>query len=425
MYRLLHHENGPIAFSLDDGDSVTNRFTVVLGPNGRGKSQLLRSIAENYRNGEASEDSSSPFEAESRLEGGPSCLLVVSNMVMDVFTNTTQNRGRYRYLGLRQASNNSSTGSLRDATVGAMLECFGDPRRVGLLNPVLAAMHVKQCSVTITRTKKRSQRELKTFEVLQRFVTSLERASERRRATSIDALEAELRDLSDIASSQSVSHNLDSEELGRFWHICARFDFSPTDLVRLMRRFDGTDISIRLHFDERLVHIDDLSAGQLLFLSTFARVAANVEPHSLIVVDEPETGLHPNWQSAWIPLMRETLPAALGCHIFLATHSPYIVSDADDVLVPGEKWGTFVPFDEPFRGRSVENILYRVFSARIAGNLMVERDLTVLAQFISHQDEIRSDKAKVRDAISRLEEFSGQDTEHINSIIQQATRLML
>jgi ABC-type Mn2+/Zn2+ transport system ATPase subunit len=422
LYRLLSHDDGILQFSLSPTQNENNRFTAILGPNGTGKSQLLRSIAETYRGEGARVELVDHHDHKLTRIQRPRRLLVLSNMVMDVFTNTTKDRASYRYLGLRQASNNSSTGSLRDATAGSILECFADMSRRLLLEPVLEQMGVSACLVSFVKSRKRPSQVSDAKEIFEKFFDRNDITDRRSSFPSNDELAQELSGfLATIANDERV-YAFDSLEMGHFWDMCERFAVAPAELMRLLRRYDGLELRLHLDILGRLVELDALSAGQLLFLSTFARIAANVVPNSLVIVDEPETGLHPNWQSSWIPLMRNTIPTSYGCHIFVASHSPYIVSDADDVLIPEGRWGAFVQFDEPYKGRSVENILYRVFHARVAGNLMVEKDLTALMAFISESEPSASSKSTARLALNRIQELSGEDTQNINAIIAQATR---
>ncbi|WP_334122361.1 ATP-binding protein [Glutamicibacter sp.] len=423
MYRLLHHQDHPLRFRLDLDEAEGNRFTVVLGPNGTGKSQLLRSIAESHRDRSAKSEihSLDPF-TDTYTGNAPSTLLVLSNMVTDVFVNTSRRRDSYRYLGLRQASNNTSTGALRDVTSAAILQCFMHTDGSNQLRPVLDAIGGEQFVVSFERPRARRKLTQGESEVVNKFLAGLELSDHRSHYASGEALLMELRDLDASVPRGSEMFDFDAPELVSFWNIAARFQLEAMDMIRILRRLGFANVRVHVQVGNRTVDLDTLSTGQLLLLSTFARVAAHVSPNSLVVIDEPEAGLHPNWQSAWIPLMRATIPTEYGCHLFIATHSPYLVSDADDVLVPGEEWGKFVQFEEPYQGRSVENILYRVFGARIAGNLMVEDDLRTLVQFISRDSPVPSvtQLERAEGALQRLRGMQGEDTEDLNLIIAQA-----
>lgn len=426
MYRLDHHQDESLRFKLDSDSTKGHRFTVVLGPNGTGKSQLLRSIAEKYRVGSAKSEEQALDPADTRPEDRPSRLLVLSNLVTDVFVNTSKRQDAYRYLGLRQASNNTSTGALRDVTSAAILECFKFSDETHRLGPVLDALGGDQFFAGFERTRARSKAAQDEFKLVSRFIDGLELDDSRSHYASSEALLNELRHFDASIPRTSKVFDFDAPELAFFWSISARFQLEPLDLIRLLRRLGFANVRIHLRLGDRDVDLDALSTGQLLLLSTFARVAANAAPRSLVIIDEPEAGLHPNWQSAWIPLMRATIPAEYGCHLFIATHSPYLVSDADDVLVPGEEWGTFVPFNEPYQGRSVENILYRVFGARVAGNLMVENDLRTLVQLISHGSVLPSSDQleQAAGALRRLRGMQGEDTQDLNLIIAQAEKVL-
>lgn len=421
MYRLLHHEDESLRFALDSHATKGHRFTVVLGPNGTGKSQLLRSIAEMHRVGSAK--SNAP--ADTRSEEPPSALLVLSNMVTDVFVNTSKRRDSYRYLGLRQASNNTSTGALRDATSAAILECFrisDDKHRLG---PVLDVLGGKRFFASFERPRAHPKRD-GASELVRKFIDNLELDESRSHHTPDEALLTALREFDASTHRSRGVFDLDAQDLELFWDISRRFKLEAMDLIRLLRRLGLANVRIHAGLGDRIVDLETLSTGQLLLLSTFARVAAHVGPRSLVIIDEPEAGLHPNWQSAWIPLMRSTIPAEYGCHFFIATHSPYLVSDADDVLVPGEDWGTFVQFDEPYQGRSIENILYRVFGARVAGNLLVESDLRTLVKLISRDSPAPSPDqlSEAIDALRRLRGIRGEDTTDLNRIIDQAEKIL-
>lgn len=437
MYRLLQHQDESLRFKLDSSEYEGNRFTVVLGPNGTGKSQLLRSIAEINRASSAKSKEHVVDPAGPHSAYAMSALLVLSNMVSDVFVNTSKRRDSYRYLGLRQASNNTSTGSLRDVTGASILECFKLPDGMRRLWPVMTTLGGNRFGVTFNRNSSRTKISSNETALVSKFLNNLELDYDRSHYMSAEALFTELRDFNSSIPNGGELFDLDAPEMALFWSILARFQLEALDLIRLLRQLRYIEVRVHILLGTGFVDLDTLSTGQLLLLSTFARVAAHIKPGSLVIIDEPEAGLHPNWQSEWIPLMRATIPPEYGCHLFIATHSPYLVSDADDVLVPGKEWGTFVQFDEPYQGRSVENILYRVFGARVSGNLMVEDDLRTLVQLISRSaieptpDQLEEETEdaphqlrKARSALHRLRRMQGQDTENINRIIAQASEVL-
>ncbi|UUZ49591.1 AAA family ATPase [Massilia sp. B-10] len=80
--------------------------------------------------------------------------------------------------------------------------------------------------------------------------------------------------------------------------------------------------------DDRLV---PLSSGQLSFLRLAAQLSYNVVGGSLVLIDEPETHLHPQLISQFMAMLDSILSATDSVAI-VATHSPYVVRE-----VPAEQ----------------------------------------------------------------------------------------
>lgn len=72
---------------------------------------------------------------------------------------------------------------------------------------------------------------------------------------------------------------------------------------------------------------EEMSSGEFAMLSMVLSVstAAN-DAHTLVLLDEPELSLHPNWQMSFIDNMDRALRHQ-ACHLLIATHSHMLVSD--------------------------------------------------------------------------------------------------
>lgn len=75
-----------------------------------------------------------------------------------------------------------------------------------------------------------------------------------------------------------------------------------------------------------LIADSDLSSGQWHLLSSMLGLALSMEDDSLILIDEPENSLHPEWQRSYIDLLNRVLSHWRGWHAIVATHSPLIAS---------------------------------------------------------------------------------------------------
>lgn len=69
-----------------------------------------------------------------------------------------------------------------------------------------------------------------------------------------------------------------------------------------------------------------LSSGELVMLQFAAQAIASIETGSLLLLDEPETHLHPNFVSDFMDLLQELLKQTRSIAI-IATHSAYIVRE--------------------------------------------------------------------------------------------------
>lgn len=84
----------------------------------------------------------------------------------------------------------------------------------------------------------------------------------------------------------------------------------------------------RAHFskEKEILAYSDLSSGELAVLSLILGLSSELENNSIICIDEPELNLHPEWQEKIIQLIELVANFYYGCHFFIATHSPQLVS---------------------------------------------------------------------------------------------------
>ena len=395
MNATLDFQRGRFNFTLARRNSLETHYTVIIGPNGVGKSRLLGSIAES---------------ADDAFDGRWSRVLAVSNLVSDPFKRSDSTEHDYRYLGVRTGNANStSTGSLAAITIDSILQSYREGWRLDAVREAMTAagldgFHVKEPSKE-SRASSPSKRAYSGASAnMREEINYLQAAAEGHIPTSTEPLEWAV--FLDRMQRQGADFGLSARQaLDLTWrHVTPRPDLTFTTGDRVM--------------DAR-----DLSVGQLLLVSMIARIAANVSEGALVLVDEPETGLHPTWQSEVIPLIGLAAPRRLAAEIFVATHSPHVVADADTVLIPGPTWGGFVEYPDEIEGRSIENLLYRVFRARVSGNRAVEEDLLTLSQYIAgtgRGDLVESDRAA-----ARLASLAASDTPVANKLLEGYRRARL
>ncbi len=159
------------------------------------------------------------------------------------------------------------------------------------------------------------------------------------------------------------------------------------DSRRRLERWSAVDLQADVcrYIDGKPV---PLSSGQLTFIRFAIQACLYIENGTLILCDEPETHLHPNFISQFVHLL-DTLLIETGSFAILATHSPYLVRETprSQVIVLRESKpktievapvrlktlganvgaiSAFVFQDEPF-GSSVSELVKRLTAKGVEG----------------------------------------------------------
>jgi predicted ATPase len=187
-----------------------------------------------------------------------------------------------------------------------------------------------------------------------------------------------------------------------FTHLVPLAAINP-ELINIMLHlvsFDAPNIIRDLWFSSpdgtTEVPLSEFSSGELTMLYRFLPLVLEIEPNSIILIDEPETHLHPKWAQGFIEYLND-LFGGFEAHIILATHSPIIISDVPtESLVILEKHngviGQRLPSDRTFGATSTDILKDVFFMKQISGNQSVE----VLRRI--HQQLISGDQAQINEA---------------------------
>jgi predicted ATPase len=89
---------------------------------------------------------------------------------------------------------------------------------------------------------------------------------------------------------------------------------------------DLVDIEFTKQKDDKSFFLTDASSGELCILFNILAIAGTISDDSIILLDEPELSLHPEWQKGFLPLLEEVFSKYKKCHFIIATHSPQIIS---------------------------------------------------------------------------------------------------
>ena len=177
-----------------------------------------------------------------------------------------------------------------------------------------------------------------------------------------------------------------------------------------------SSINCKFHKKGSEVMSDDLSSGEFALLSIILSISAAVSnSNALILIDEPELSLHPNWQMSLIDNLDRALKG-LSCHLIIATHSHMIVSDlplkrSSVIQLESDNNGELISnmISESTYGWSAEEVLLKVFKTATDRNRYFgERIGNLLEQMGNNSIS----PEKVADELNELQEIS----QHLSDI---------
>lgn len=413
-FRIEAYRSRNFTVEFSNDNHLGNQFTIVIGPNGSGKSRLLAEIASAYAMQPSSEASIFPPTRPNRI-------IALTNMVYDRFPHTAKSSRDYFYLGVRQGTNMVTTGVWVDQINNSMAHLSTNPTLMDRLKPALRMLGLElNGGLQVARAPRAREMLLRSME--KSFNSEYRPQSD----YELDIFKAMLLKIPTAKRKDELFEEADSR-----W---ANFDeykecLQEADIdneVFLEYCIKNKLIWFRQIFSKngRSLLAGDLSSGEQLVLSNSLRLLVNLRAESLVLLDEPEVGLHPAWQGQFIQLLSQMFPAEYGCHFIIATHSPHVVVEGTNLLVPSGRDGDFVPFKGAIDGRSVEDVLYRAFESRSPRNQNVERDLELLIRAIGSPSYMNTKLHGILAAVNRLSSLTGSDTPEINRIVTQVLGIL-
>jgi hypothetical protein len=222
----------------------------------------------------------------------------------------------------------------------------------------------------------------------------------------------------------------------------AFFDFSksgdlPDELISII----GSDIEnrfIEMSWASDLHQRVPLSSGERALWSLAGRLhdcltkeRSSLGHHQVLLIDEPETSLHPSWQRSYLYELTAVLEALKSnIHaVYIATHSPLIVSDLDTGAVnclslhgladhPAIKVLTNDGFDMRTYASTPDALLYSVFRMPdILIGVRAEQSLKRLINDIEGLEESVK-RGDVQRAERSYFEFERQANEFVDHVLQ-------
>ncbi len=182
---------------------------------------------------------------------------------------------------------------------------------------------------------------------------------------------------------------------------------------------------IRIQKSKSSLSINDISSGEYHLLNSLIGLFANIDKDSLILIDEPEISLHPNWQMRYITFLKNVFTNFPSCHFIISTHSHFLVSDLEGKSssvtalsrdIETNKLSSKLLEANTF-GWSAEEILYAVFKVRTTRNFYLESELRELL----HSIAIKSDDiVRMKSILETIKQLTLNDSDPLKLIIKKA-----
>lgn len=461
-----------ISIDFSQNGMASDQFflSVIIGRNGIGKSQILKAICEIFiylykLNTESETASEPPFDffiayeidgkhievSRDSIRRGervaeedlPTRVIATSTFVMDKYP--SQSNQMYRYCGIRNEYNSGSTstkGLIRKTVrwvLNSLANKMGFADEIKNLLDELGLSHRLTLSYSI-RYKEVFFRKGLTPTNLREIYSQQERYFPNRKDS--------------IWGTEGFNAISDDEEklntvirfLTRINYCLSHFGsitFNNRIYIELLAPWNHSDITEiaqalelcgkigilsypTLTTYKRQNHYDfsESSSGETTLLCQLLSIMSNIEPNSLILIDEPEQSCHPNWQINYVTWLRRIFQYYPTCHFIVSTHSHFLLTD----LNPKNSSLTVLEFT-PNGGISVDNwnqmpygwssddILYRVFHVRNTRNYVFESKMMKLYDFI--QDD-QNHKEEIKKLIEELEEYKLNDDDPLMKLLDYA-----
>ncbi|GAB5504015.1 AAA family ATPase [Pyruvatibacter sp.] len=448
--------------------SKKTHITLIAGANGTSKSRILASIVDHICEIEdehseqkiskrysssgnhglsctwlAARSSNSEGEKSPESQQLPSRVLVLSNLVMDRFRfaqNDPDEESFYQYLGVRQATNLMTTGSMQRSVSEAVMSLSQSEGKRKLFQKWLELVFGKTKGIALTFDRfSRSEIESylaepdpgKTLEA--RMVRSMgTRFNDERIHKEAKAAAPKLLELFKYLLDQGEGAKAIGKKDSRRNSLVLRLDTLPEKVLAELANLQAALLSAtRGRFlswpsltvegkgqsegQSGWIEFGQLSSGEQNIISTGAKLIAHARPGCLIAIDEPEVSLNTAWQQHYTDLVRQSLAQAKGSHVLIATHSPHLIAslpagESSVVLIQktGDSLATST-VDADFEGWGSETVLYQVLDVPSASSFKFQRELASVLLHIQESGRDRNLLDSFLDKAGRLN-FEGADT---------------
>jgi len=151
-----------------------------------------------------------------------------------------------------------------------------------------------------------------------------------------------------------------------------------------------SDVWFQNNYNAEQFPLSKLSSGELSMFMRFFDLHEYVKDNSIVLIDEPETHLHPKWIRGYINILIDLL-GERDCHVIIATHSPLIISDITKNCIIALKKDTYddinqVVIDDKTLGLNYEDVLSEIFDLEDPKGKMIKKYVEMIEKLLERND---------------------------------------
>jgi len=416
-------------------DKLTNHFTLILGNNGTGKSKILGDIVRVLKGHTRSKN------LYYKKSSNPKKVISISNSLSDKFpigTPRHYSEARYKdefytYLGTRGWMG-ASPKFLMKRAIDILLENYSNKNISRYYRHIFEYLEYKPVinltyNIIAQRTLLEQSNELITPNTLENYVLGKKEGSFFNQSIYNKILEKykhRFKDVCDFLNNLNhqkektyelkidfSSLNIKHLEQDNSQYESTAQNYEILSILGKLNMIRSSDVTLFKKYNKPF-SFSDASSGEANILSTLIALIPLIENNSCVLIDEPELSLHPDWQYRYIELLNKIFKDFKGCHIIIASHSPFLASDlpiggASIVVLKKEKGAIKSELlDESTFGWSVEDILLNVFNMPTTRNhytyKIVSEALELIAKKQKRTNRFKQIKEELKSVESNLKE---------------------
>lgn len=375
----------------------------------------------------------------------PKKILAVSFMVNDKFTfasqkETSTEEETYKYLGIRRTSNAAWTTSIVKRVINSLVANSSNESFYLKVANILEFLNYKpKISLVFESTRKTLFTKKITLKALNDKVAKYKKLNDFRTDTISKFNKEDIKQLQNyinkIVIKRNQADNTSSElEFTMELNLSSRRDYVIKEYQILLKLVDLKLLNspILKFFKNDKFEFEDASSGEKHLIFTLINIAAEIENNSLVLIDEPELSLHPNWQLNYINNLKKIFSEYVSSHFILATHSHYLVSDLENNSSSIVHISLDTLEDKPVRNAnlinidtyawSAENVLYNIFGVRTVRNYYFEMDLRQLIDLVKDKSQ---NLQQIISLIDKLKQHTIDKNDPLNIILKEAERYLM